>query len=116
MGVMTITTEIADLRKAILDIIDELTLYEKYIGQNIRIGKCIKSPLREEKHPSFNIYRAVNGRVLFKDLAGDGGDIFNFVMIKYCLTFPQAVRKIAEDLGIEKNKRNSKIILHAQKI
>jgi len=53
------------------------------MGKNPPIGKPILSPLREEKHPSFNIYKDdKSGQYLFNDFgSGQKGDCINFVEI-----------------------------------
>jgi len=89
------------LKEEILDKIDGLDVYSKYIGVNIKPGKAMRSPLREgDKSPSFNVYRSSNGQLLFKDFAGDRGDIFKFVELLFNCSFSEAIQKIASDFNI----------------
>jgi hypothetical protein len=92
---------IKSLKEEILEKVDALQIYSKYIGREVRLGKAIRSPLREgDKSPSFNIYRNSSGKVLFKDFAGEEGDVFKFVELLYSCTFSEAVQIVASDFGI----------------
>ncbi len=101
---MTLTKE------AILQRADSYDIFTHYLepfsnGKRLRSGNLIKSPLREEKHPSFNIYlpKGASHRDgwRFKDFAGEGGDCFAFVMQFFHLTFPEALQKIAADFHLD---------------
>ena len=116
----------------ILKQISEVEIFEKYIGHEIKFGRAIISPLREEKHPSFNIYQNESGKILFKDFSGERGDCFSFVMKIYNCSFKEALNIISHDFSITKeepffnHKREKKIIpqiikkerkeLHVQKL
>jgi len=66
-----------------------------------RAGKDYKAlcPFHAEKTPSFTISPA---KQIFKCFGcGRGGSVFNFVMAKENVTFPEAVRILAERAGIE---------------
>jgi DNA primase len=70
-----------------------------------RAGKEFKAlcPFHAEKTPSFNVNP---GKQIFKCFGcGRGGSVFNFVMAKENLTFPEAVRMLAERAGIELGDR-----------
>lgn len=90
------------LKETILRTIDDLDIFYKYLGGHIPLGKAIKSPLRDEKHPSFNIYRAKNGRIYYNDFAGDRGDCFDFVKELHDCNFKEAIEIIAGDFSISK--------------
>lgn len=96
--------KIASLKDTILEKVDPVDLFAFYIrqstGQTLRLGKAIKSPLRNEKHPSFNIFRGEDGKVRYKDFADEGGDIFQFVMRLTNKKFKDVLTTIAEDFGI----------------
>jgi len=70
-----------------------------------RAGKEFKAlcPFHAEKTPSFNVNPA---KQIFKCFGcGKGGSVFNFVMAKENLTFPEAVRMLAERAGIDVGDR-----------
>ena len=70
-----------------------------------RAGKEFKAlcPFHAEKTPSFNVNP---GKQIFKCFGcGRGGSVFNFVMAKENLTFPEAVRMLAERAGIDLGDR-----------
>jgi AAA domain/Homeodomain-like domain/CHC2 zinc finger/Toprim-like len=68
-------------------------------GRVLRNGECILSPFRDEKNPSFNIYK-VDDDWLFKDFAGESGNCFTFVMNRFNLSFPEALKKINDDMTL----------------
>lgn len=69
-----------------------LDIYKHFMGGDVRIRKSYKSPLRSEKHASFNLFvknsarsTDTNGQVWWRDHAGDSGSPWDFVMrLKYC--------------------------------
>ena len=66
-----------------------------------RAGKDFKAlcPFHPEKTPSFTVSPA---KQIFKCFGcGRGGSVFNFIMLKENVTFPEAVRVLAERAGIE---------------
>jgi DNA primase len=70
-----------------------------------RAGKEFKAlcPFHAEKTPSFNVNP---GKQIFKCFGcGRGGSVFNFVMAKENITFPEAVRMLAERAGIDLGDR-----------
>ena len=59
-------------------------VYSKFIQESVKLGKPIKSPLREEGHPSFSLYtHRTRGDIWYKDFPESGkafhGDCFNFI-------------------------------------
>jgi DNA primase len=80
-----------------LDIVEVVSSYLslKRSGAN-HLGLC---PFHAEKTPSFN----VNGpRQIYHCFGcGVGGDVFSFVMRMEGLSFPEAVRRLAERAGVE---------------
>ena len=70
-----------------------------------KAGKDYKAlcPFHAEKTPSFNVSP---GKQIYKCFGcGRGGSVFNFVMAKENVTFPEAVRILAERAGIELKDR-----------
>lgn len=75
---------VPDLNKEyILGNITEYAIYAHYLGGKFRVGDVFSSPLRDkDEHPSFGIFRANNGTLLFKDLStGESGDCFKLVRL-----------------------------------
>lgn len=87
------------LKDRILAKVSQMDIFKKYIGPDIKLNRNIKSPLRNESVPSFGLFQ-FNGNILFKDFAGETGDCFKFVMLKYDISFTQACKIIAHDFGI----------------
>jgi hypothetical protein len=94
-------------KEDILARIDDKSIYEHYIGTELRKGKKVLSPLRGEKHASFNIfYSSDANRWLFKDFNGESGDVFKFVMLWFNVDFVEALKIIAHDFGLEARSHN----------
>src|SRR5476651_2480429 len=56
------------------------------------------SPFQKEKTPSFNVNPS---KQIFKCFSsGHGGDVFKFLMLMENMTFPEAVRRLAQRAGI----------------
>ena len=78
-----------------------LQIFQYYISDTFIIKKAFKSPLREDKKPSFSIYKDPNsGNYLFKDFAQSDvkGDAIKFVQLKYRDTFLEAIQRIERDV------------------
>lgn len=82
----------------------EYDIYSYYMPSKFQIGRVVSSPFREDKHPSFGIFKSTRtGSLLFKDQAtGEVGDCFKFVSLMYGITFKETVDKIWNDI-IAKN-------------
>jgi len=88
--------QIERIREAtnIVDLVTEHVRLKKR-GRNF-VGLC---PFHNEKTPSFNV---LEDKGIFKCFGcGKGGDVFSFVMFIEGLTFPEAIRKLAERAHIE---------------
>jgi hypothetical protein len=61
-------------------------IFEKELG---KIGKkCISSPLRNDKNPSFSIFFSNNGLWMYKDFSnGDSGTAIKFLQLRYNLDY-----------------------------
>ena len=64
------------------------------------VGLC---PFHQEKTPSFSVHPAKQVFHCFGCKAG--GDVFNFVMLIEHLTFPEALRRVAEKAGVTLRER-----------
>ena len=88
------------------DILKHLTqeeIYSFYLGEDIKSLGVYHSPLREDNIPSFALYfHKVNRDILmFYDFATrDCGDFVVLVMRLFRLQYPEALRKIAFDMGL----------------
>jgi len=79
------------------DIVEVVARYVtlKHSGRN-HLGLC---PFHSEKTPSFNVNAE---RQIFHCFGcGAGGDVFAFLMRMEGLAFPEAVRRLAEQVGVE---------------
>ena len=85
---------------------DELSMRisdEDILRYYFNIDKCkvISSPFRQDRNPSFALYKT-NGRIHFKDFAtGETGSVYDMVMMKEGLTFKECLKKIANDFNIK---------------
>lgn len=67
----------------ILKVVNDYTIYCHLIGFEVGVGELIRSPLRVDEKPTFNIFPPStprwDGQLLYKDYNGDTGNIWNFV-------------------------------------
>jgi 5S rRNA maturation endonuclease (ribonuclease M5) len=92
------------LKETILDRCNELDIYSHYCGAKVIPGRTMKSPLREgDKNPSFNVFKTKDGRYMFKDFAGQSGDVFKFVMLMFNIDFSDACKRISFDMKVDTN-------------
>jgi DNA primase len=79
----------------IVRVVGEYVKLRKAGAQNFK-GLC---PFHQEKTPSFSVH---SGRQRFHCFGcGKGGDVFNFVQELEKITFPEAIRLVAEKLDIK---------------
>lgn len=90
---MTVVDEI----KERLDIVEYINQYVplKKAGRNYQ-GLC---PFHAEKTPSFIVFPETQSWHCF-GACGTGGDIFNFLMRRENIDFPEALRQLAGRAGI----------------
>ena len=96
-----IPQEILDEIIARTDIVDVVGRYVplKKQGQNF-VGLC---PFHHEKTPSFSVSQQ---KQIFHGFGcGVGGNVFKFLMEIDHLTFPEAVRKLAGEVGVKVPER-----------
>ena len=96
-----IPQEIMDEIIARTDIVDVVGRYVplKKQGQNF-VGLC---PFHHEKTPSFSVSQ--NKQIFHCFGCGVGGNVFKFLMEIDHLTFPEAVRKLAGEVGVKVPER-----------
>ena len=65
--------------------VNDYTIYTFFIGKEIQLKEIIRSPLREDDNPTFNIFPPKDpkwpGQLLFKDFNGTSGNVFKFVKL-----------------------------------
>lgn len=91
----------------ILSKVTEYDIYARYIGQ-FKIGYIYNSPFREDKNPSFGIFRSrKSGKLLFKDHGnGECGDVIKFVELYTGLTnYNDILNRIVTDMSITNNTK-----------
>ncbi|MEO6349275.1 MAG: DNA primase [Candidatus Limnocylindrales bacterium] len=81
------------------------------IGETVQLRKAGASfkglcPFHSEKTPSFTVTPARETWKCFG--CGRGGDLFNFVMERETIDFPEALRRLAGRAGVELSERTSR--------
>jgi len=81
------------------------------VGEQVQLRKAGTTfkglcPFHGEKTPSFVVTPARDSWHCFG--CGEGGDIFSFVMRRDGLTFPEALKRLAERAGIQIDERTSR--------
>ena len=75
-----------------------LPFWTQETGAKLREGEnLICSPLRQDTHPSFSLNTETG--LWFDHGTGQGGDVFDFVQIKYGLSFPEAKSYLEQHCG-----------------
>jgi hypothetical protein len=69
-------SSVVNLSKSeLLSIVDEMEIYAYFLGFKPLLNQIYISPLRDDKSPSFSLFLAKNGRILYKDFGtGKSGD------------------------------------------
>ena len=88
----------------ILSKYSEEQIMEYYLNVPVKKG-LFRSPIRSDKNPTCSFYRNKSGDLIFKDFAtGQHLNIFGIVQEIHHCDYHKALRIIANDLGIIKNK------------
>lgn len=92
---MTRTTDIADTIKASVSMQDVAEYYGFSINRRTRKIIC---PFHEDTNPSLHIYAGSKGYHCF--VCGAGGDVIDFVMRLFNLSFMEACKKMNDDFRL----------------
>ena len=84
--------------------VNSYDMFRYYIG-DFKLGVPVLSPFDGENKPSFAIY-VKGSEVLFNDFRFGGGDIIQFVKMKFGLDFRGAINKIVQDAGLNDKFRS----------
>ena len=92
---MTETQDIADAIKATVSMLEVAEYYGFAVNRRTRKIIC---PFHEDTHPSMHIYAGSKGYHCF--VCGTGGDVIDFVMRLFNLSFIDACKKMNEDFRL----------------
>jgi hypothetical protein len=88
-------------KDALLKRISDYEIYRMYMGDQLKARGKMKSPLREDNDPSFGLFTGESGELCFNDFVLGSGDCVKFVMLKFGLSFFEALSKIALDANLQ---------------
>jgi DNA primase len=87
-------------KREILERVSPLSIFEKYFGQQIVLGRKYNSPFREDRNPSFVFFEG-NSKLKFHDFStGKSGDCFDFVCSLYNMSFKEALIMLNNDFNL----------------
>ena len=93
----------------ILSHVSEEQIMVFYIGSEVKNKKLFRSPLRNDKNPTCSLFRNKSNTLIFKDFAtGQYLNCFEVVMTIYHCNFYEALKIIANDFGIIKQRNLQK--------
>jgi hypothetical protein len=97
--------------KQILELISEQSIYEHYLGINIKDNKLYKCPIHDDHNPSLGFYINSHNNLTYNCFGcGSKGNVFEFVKQLYNIDFKESVIKVQNDLKLKSNNINNKII------
>ena len=92
-------------KQAIRDKVEDYAIFSYYIGRSIPLRRAFRSPLHEDRKPSFWVIQ-VNGVLLFRDFTLNvGGDCFKFVMTLYNEDLYEALKRINRDFQLDLSEK-----------
>lgn len=80
--------------------VTDLDIFNYYSGKSLRINKPVLSPLRNEKNPSFSLFKGKDGNIYYKDFVLGGGDCIKFVQKLFNLNHLEALSKVVIDFNL----------------
>jgi hypothetical protein len=101
----------------LLDKVDPYYIYSFYLERDFNTRRNIKSPFRDDDHPSFRIKVGTDGGLYHKDYgdATKAGNCINLVQQLFGLTYREAVEKIEADFGLRKGDKKYQRIIEEHK-
>jgi len=89
-------------KETILSFITEYDIFKYYIPSMKDINVSFKSELREDNHPSCRVFYTNNNKLKYKDFGIEGTlNCFQYVMIKYNISYKEALKKIIQDFNLD---------------
>jgi len=88
-------------KELLLEKITDLEIYRMYMTEDVSTKGNISSPLREDKKNSFGFFKGESGEICFNDFVLGNGECIKFVMLKFGITWFEALSKIALDAGLQ---------------
>lgn len=89
-------------RSSVLERVSDVQLFKYYLGPGAVVGNTVKSPFRDDTHPSMSIYRSsLYNKIMWKDqTTGHFGDIFDVVAGLHHTDLYGALIKINTDFDL----------------
>lgn len=90
-------------KEDVLEFLSQEDIYSYYIGEPVKQGDTLNSPLREDNVPSFSLYyhKSIHNTLMFYDFATkDCGDVVTFVSKLFNITYYEALIKISFDFNL----------------
>lgn len=98
-----------------VDKIDEFYLANRFLNVN-KIPCLIRSPLRNDKHPSFSLYSKDGIHIRYKDYAtGEAGGIYDLLQQLWNLDFKKVLENICKDGCLSRAVSNDPILKEIKK-
>lgn len=99
---------IINTKEDLLSKLSEQSIYEYYLGNNIKQGKLYRCPFHEDRTPSMGFKIMDDNNLIFNCFScGSKGNIINFVSKLYNLTYKETLNKIKEDMLVGNTIRSS---------
>jgi|SRR5215470_12639413 len=82
---------------------NSLRLFKIILGEDLKINRPRRSPLRQDKNPSFCIYLNKNlGILMYKDYAtGEGGDVIKLYSQLKGISYKDAVKGLRKEINVD---------------
>ena len=82
--------------------VSELDILQNYFPDIKYLPTTINSPLRQDIHPSFSIFKSED-KVLYKDFStGESGDIYTLLEKIWGCSFIEVIDRLYKELNVEK--------------
>lgn len=86
----------------LFEIISEFDIFDNYI-EDMYVNSIMKSPLRKDDNPSFNVFWSNKyQKLMFKDFGtGDRGGCITLLMRMFNISYKEALEQVVIDFGLE---------------